>query len=158
LKGVGLKIKELITEKKVNVPELAKLIGKTKQSVYGYLDKEDIDTSILRKIAEVLEVPVSSFFEDASTGIKNFNKDGVQNIGVKNAKSNFYASGDTDKILLLEQEVKHLKEKLKESKQLSEQKEASCTERLQEKDNQYKERLAEKDKMIEHFMKLQKLG
>ena len=62
--SIGLKIKQLLASKKSNAPELAKAIGKTKQSVYGYLEKNDIDTAILRNIANFFNVPISYFFDE----------------------------------------------------------------------------------------------
>ena len=62
--GIGLKIKQLADEKKLSIPVLAKRVGKTKQSVYDIIDKEDINTSLLRKFAEVFNVPMSYFFDE----------------------------------------------------------------------------------------------
>jgi len=63
---IGHNIKSLLKEKKSNAPELAKAIGKTKQSVYGYLEKPDIDTKVLRQIADFFYVPLSYFFAEKS--------------------------------------------------------------------------------------------
>ena len=45
---------------------MAKRIGKTKQAVYAMLDKEDINTAVLRDISKVFNVPITFFFGDSS--------------------------------------------------------------------------------------------
>lgn len=64
--NIGLKIKELMSQEKIDAPELAKRIGKTKQAVYAMLDKEDINTAVLRDISKVFNVPITFFFGDSS--------------------------------------------------------------------------------------------
>ncbi len=64
--NIGLKIKELMSQAKIDAPELAKRIGKTKQAVYAMLDKEDINTAVLRDISKVFNVPITFFFGDSS--------------------------------------------------------------------------------------------
>ncbi len=64
--NIGLKIKELMGQEKIDAPELAKRIGKTKQAVYAMLDKEDINTAVLRDISKVFNVPITFFFGDSS--------------------------------------------------------------------------------------------
>jgi transcriptional regulator with XRE-family HTH domain len=60
---IGLKIKELMSERKIDAPTLAKRLKKTKQAVYVMLEKEDISTSVLREVANVFDVSLSYFFE-----------------------------------------------------------------------------------------------
>lgn len=60
---IGLKIKELMGERKIDAPTLAKRMNKTKQAVYVMLEKEDISTSVLREVAKVFGVSLSYFFE-----------------------------------------------------------------------------------------------
>ena len=64
--NIGLKIKELMGQEKIDAPELAKRIGKTKQAVYAMLEKEDINTAVLRDISKVFNVPITFFFGDSS--------------------------------------------------------------------------------------------
>ncbi len=64
--NIGLKIKELMSQEKIDAPELAKRIGKTKQAVYAMLDKEDINTAVLRDISKVFNVPITFFFGNSS--------------------------------------------------------------------------------------------
>lgn len=62
--NIGLKIKELMSQKNIDAPELAKALGKTKQAIYAMIEKEDINTSVLRNICQYLDVPISVFLKD----------------------------------------------------------------------------------------------
>lgn len=64
--NIGLKIKELMSQEKIDAPELAKRIGKTKQAVYAMIEKEDINTAVLRDISKVFNVPITYFFDGNS--------------------------------------------------------------------------------------------
>jgi transcriptional regulator with XRE-family HTH domain len=61
---IGLKIKELMSKEKIDAPELARRLGKTKQAVYDMLEKENLNTSILRSLSTIFNVPVTFFFTD----------------------------------------------------------------------------------------------
>lgn len=62
--SIGLKIKELMSKEKMDAPALAKKLGKSKQAVYDMLEKEDLNTSVLRQLADVFHVPVVFFLTD----------------------------------------------------------------------------------------------
>ncbi|MEG2495281.1 MAG: helix-turn-helix transcriptional regulator, partial [Mucinivorans sp.] len=62
--GIGLKIKELAEQRKVDAVWIAKRLGKTKQAVYDIFSKEDVNTSILKELANAFGVPVSYFFDE----------------------------------------------------------------------------------------------
>lgn len=65
---IGFKIKELASQQNITLAELAKKLGKTKQAVYDIVEKEDVSTAILRQVADVFDVSISSFFnEDEQT-------------------------------------------------------------------------------------------
>lgn len=58
------KIKDLVKSKNLIYEDFAKKIGKSKPTVVNYFNrKSKIDIDTIEKIAEVLEVPVSYFFE-----------------------------------------------------------------------------------------------
>lgn len=61
---IGLKIKELMSKEKMDAPTLARRLGKTKQAVYDMLEKDDLNTSILRTLAGIFNVPVTFFLTD----------------------------------------------------------------------------------------------
>lgn len=63
---IGLKIRELMSKEKIDAPTLAKRMGKTKQAIYDMLDKDDLNTSILRQISEIFNVPITYFFVDGN--------------------------------------------------------------------------------------------
>lgn len=62
--NIGLKIKELASKEKLDVSELAKRLGKSKQAVYDLLEKEDLNTSILKQLSQILNVPITAFFQE----------------------------------------------------------------------------------------------
>lgn len=62
--NIGLKIKELMSKQKIDSPELAKRLGKTKQAVYDMIEKQDLNTSLLRELSVIFNVPVTFFFTD----------------------------------------------------------------------------------------------
>lgn len=67
--NIGLKIKELMRQKNVDAPALAKRMGKTKQAVYAMIEKEDISTSVLRELAGIFDVPLIYFFNEEGAAI-----------------------------------------------------------------------------------------
>jgi transcriptional regulator with XRE-family HTH domain len=78
--NIGLKIKELMGQEKIDTPELAKRIGKTKQAVYAMLEKEDINTAVLRDISKVFNVPITFFFGDSSQENIDLLKNEIQSL------------------------------------------------------------------------------
>ena len=67
---IGLKIKELMSKEKLDAPTLARRLGKSKQAVYDMLEKTDLNTSVLRNLAEIFHVPVTFFLTDEATDNK----------------------------------------------------------------------------------------
>lgn len=61
---IGLKIRKLCEKKNLPPTELARYLGKSKQAVYEMLDKQDLNTSILRQVAAYFNVPISYFFDE----------------------------------------------------------------------------------------------
>ncbi len=58
-------ISDLLTEKKIEKQEFAKMIEKTPQTISNYFsEKSVIDIETFIKIANVLEVPVAYFFSE----------------------------------------------------------------------------------------------
>ena len=62
MSSIGQKIKDLVYQKKIYIPDLAKKLKITKQGVYAIFNKENINTELLQKIADVLGVHISYFF------------------------------------------------------------------------------------------------
>lgn len=61
---IGLKIKELADKKNLTLADIGKVLGKTKQAIYEMVDKEDVNTSILKKLSQALNTPISFFFNE----------------------------------------------------------------------------------------------
>ena len=61
---IGLKIKGLMSKEKMDAPTLARRLGKTKQAVYDMLEKEDVNTAILRQLSGIFKVPVTFFLTE----------------------------------------------------------------------------------------------
>ena len=48
----------------MDAPELARHLDKTKQAVYDMIEKQDVSTSVLRKLSEIFNVPLTYFVTD----------------------------------------------------------------------------------------------
>lgn len=59
---IGLKIKELAVKKNLTLADVAKVLGKTKQAIYEIVDKEDVNSAILKQLSSSFNVPISFFF------------------------------------------------------------------------------------------------
>lgn len=112
--SIGLKIKELADRKNITLADLAKRIGKTKQAVYEMVDKEDVNTSILRKLSGEFHVPISYFFEDEGTEMRVIADNHSQAVGI----GNITQSSEHAENSLLEERIKHLEELLAEKERL----------------------------------------
>lgn len=73
--SIGQKIKNLASQKNITLAELAKRLGKTKQAVYEMVEKEDVNTSILRQCIEIFKVPSSYFFDDENDSQEKFTRE-----------------------------------------------------------------------------------
>lgn len=68
---IGLKIKELSVKKKITLADVAKALGKTKQAVYEIVDKEDVNSAILKQLSSAFDVPISYFFGEDEENISS---------------------------------------------------------------------------------------
>lgn len=53
-----------MSKEKVDAAELARRLDKTKQAVYDMIEKQDVSTSVLRKLSEIFNVPLTYFVTD----------------------------------------------------------------------------------------------
>lgn len=113
--SIGLKIKELAGKKNVTLADLAKRIGKTKQAVYEIVEKDDVNTAILRKLSEVFNVPIGYFFED-DVELHVIADHHSQAVGIGNITHTETES--QAEVTLLKERVKHLEELLAEKERL----------------------------------------
>lgn len=119
---IGLVIKELMLKQNIEVADLAKRLGKTKQAVYDMLDKEDVNTSLLRELAAIFNVPITIFFDNSV----NNNQSNTGNNSIVLGQNNNVDSLNLDYKEELESalvEIKHLKEVIDAKDKLLQEKE-----------------------------------
>lgn len=113
---IGKKVRKLTESKKLTAPKLGKALGITKQAIYDLYEKEDVNTKLLKQIAEELGVPISIFFdEDNKIDIQEQNG-GKQNVQNKAGRDviNGLNIAEHNELIRLQEEVKNLKTKLKD--------------------------------------------
>lgn len=64
-----------MSQQGINVPELAKDLGISRQAVYKMLGKQDLNTSVLRKLSQLLDVPMGSFLDEDVPEVAGLLKD-----------------------------------------------------------------------------------
>lgn len=119
---IGLVIKELMLKQNIEVADLAKRLGKTKQAVYDMLDKEDVNTSLLRELAAIFNVPITIFFDNSV----NNNQSNTGNNSIVLGQNKNVDSLNLDCKEKLESalvEIKHLKEVIDAKDKLLQEKE-----------------------------------
>lgn len=119
---IGLVIKELMLKQNIEVADLAKRLGKTKQAVYDMLDKKDVNTSLLRELAAIFNVPITIFFDNSV----NNNQSNTGNNSIVLGQNNNVDSLNLDYKEKLESalvEIKHLKEVIDAKDKLLQEKE-----------------------------------
>ena len=62
--NIGLKIKQLCERDNISLAELARRLGRTRPAIYEMVEKEDVNTSILRECSSIFNIPISYFFEE----------------------------------------------------------------------------------------------
>lgn len=118
---IGLRIKQLMSQERLDVMTLAKRLGKTKQAVYDMLEKKDVNTSLLRQLSPIFHVPISAFFEEEDAIYFGSRTTGDYSPAVSGVNENVtvFATSESDailkeKIARLEDKIKHLDEMLAE--------------------------------------------
>lgn len=70
----GNKIKELIdNQRTMSNRDIAEKLGMTEVNFYKVIKKEDMSTELLKRVAEVLDTPLSWFFGDTATQVATGN-------------------------------------------------------------------------------------
>lgn len=67
--SINSKVKELMDMKKVSINDLAKHLQMAQPNVSRMLKQEDLKVSTIIKIAHLLSVPISTFFEEMDKDI-----------------------------------------------------------------------------------------
>lgn len=71
---IGNIVKEYVVHNNINTSELARKIGKTRQNLYDFYKREDVEVKLLLTISEALN---HDFFEDIKPTQKNTDIDRV---------------------------------------------------------------------------------
>lgn len=61
----GEKVRELLKDRKIQQKEIAAKLGMSTSNLGNQLDKDDIRTGLLEKIAEAAGIPISEFYGDS---------------------------------------------------------------------------------------------
>ncbi|GLB28156.1 hypothetical protein LAD12857_00790 [Lacrimispora amygdalina] len=97
--GIGVKIKELLSEKKMSVAELSRLTGISTNTLYAVIrrDSDRMNGEALIKISEIFQVPLSTLFSDGETMLVLDDKGEFHNVdysaiglGLENQKEKDY--------------------------------------------------------------------
>lgn len=112
---IGEKVKSRAKELRIGPTELAKKIRTSKQNVYGIFLRSSIDTALLQKLSKALEFDFFAFY--GTTGNSAVNAP----VGIYKRKKEIAPSSD-DELVLLQKELKELREKYELLKALYEAK------------------------------------
>lgn len=105
------KIKFLIENKKVHITQLSEKIDMSEQNLRRCIKKNNMMAADLIKIANVLEVPITYFFDDLDTEKNISNIVYQNNSGSQNIQKNVANIGNIDcleKVKTLQKEIEHL--------------------------------------------------
>lgn len=69
MQHIGKNIKSIIAEKKYSAKDIASQLGVSYQHLYRIFASESVESRYLISISEILNVPVSTFFNEASQGL-----------------------------------------------------------------------------------------
>lgn len=118
---IGQKIKQLMSDNNFDVARLALRLGKSKQAIYDLLDKEDVNTSLLRDLSEIFGCSISVFFEEP---LIEKSVIGNSNVYVGGNQSGVSVYSNSQEIVeKLESEKQHLKLLLESKDKIIEEKE-----------------------------------
>ena len=71
MKNFGNEIGRLLKERGLTRKDLAIKLSMTEANIYKILKKESVDTKFLQKISELLDIPLSYWFEDVGSNFSN---------------------------------------------------------------------------------------
>ena len=108
---IGLRIKQLMSQEKLDVMTLAKRLGKTKQAVYDMLEKTDVNTSLLRHLSPIFHVPISAFFQEEDATYHSARTTGDYSPPLSGVNENVTVYATSDKETILSERVAQKKKK-----------------------------------------------
>ena len=126
MQHIGNKIDRIIKEKGLKTKEVAEKSGITSVYLSNIKKKSSIDTELLEKIANALDLPIAYFFDDGSTTVnQSISHNNGSVVGIDNRH---YYSDSPD---VLKAQIEVLEERIKEKDS-----------QIKEKDSQIKELLS----------------
>lgn len=108
------KIKVIAKEQGIAINDLAEQLGMTPQAVHLMVRENSTKTDTLERIAQILQVPITIFFDDVKETIRQNQNGGSGN---KQAGGNFNEGlnlEEHDELIRLREDVKSLNQQLKE--------------------------------------------
>lgn len=122
---IGLIIKQLMSKENIDVSTLSKRLGKTKQAVYDMLEKTDVNTSVLRELSNIFNVPISRFFyeEDLKFNSSAANTTGDFSPAVSGVQGDATVTISNEGEALQKERIAHLNEKVKHLQDIIDEKE-----------------------------------
>lgn len=103
------KIKVIAKERGITINELAEQLGMTPQAVHLMVRENSTKTDTLERVAQILQVPITVFFDEEKETIKQTQNGGSGN---RLAGGNFiegFNLEEHDELIRLREEVKYLK-------------------------------------------------
>lgn len=120
---IGLRIKQLMSQERLDVMTLAKRLGKTKQAVYDMLEKTDVNTSLLRQLSQIFHVPISAFFEEEDAIYSGSRTTGDFSPAVSGVQGDATVTISNEGEALQKERIAHLQEKVQHLQDIIEEKE-----------------------------------
>ena len=108
----GLIINQLIEERNITKVRAAEMMGYSRKGFSDALDKEDVSTSLLKKVCEVFEVDMSYFLLTNNNNISQKGNANIAGTGSVQYKGQNNVMGSDSKIQILESENEHLKKQI----------------------------------------------
>ena len=137
MKNIGLEIKNILDKKGLKRRDLAHHLDMTEANVSKIYNKSSIDVSLLERIAQFIDTPITYFFEESETAGHHVRVDGDQNTtvtgngkffsGRKVPKGHANGGGEdssiNEKVKILEQLLSEKDRVIEEKDRMIEQKE-----------------------------------
>ena len=86
----GDTIKKKLRVQGISIKQVAEILGESQQNLSAALQKDDVKTGLLERIAEAIGVPTSFFYTDNSSHIVSGNGNAVGNNSINNASSEMF--------------------------------------------------------------------
>lgn len=125
---IGKQIKKTVKEKGMGVTEFARRINTNRNNVYDIFQRESLDTALLKKISNVLQLDFFKYFSDYPTDLSD----------IESGKNKTAIANEENTNHILSKEISSLLKKI---------------EHLQSENKLLKSWIKDKDKIIEMLQK-----